>query len=469
MATSSTGTISSTGLGSGLDVKSIVSQLVAIEKLPLTQLQTQATKFQTQLSTYGTIKSQVSTLYDASALLSGPSGWNAQAATSSNAAAVGVTADSTASATSLSVEVSQLARAQTSASVPVLAGVASGAAGSLKIELGSWSAGVFTPGTASASVAIAATDTMASIASKVNAANAGVTATVLSDGTNERLVLKSSTTGAASGFRLNNPADAGLAPLGLTNPGDTGFVGQTALDANLKINGVDVVSASNKLSNAIPGINLQLGQVTTGPVDITVATDITAVQKNIQSFVDAYNALSATLSDAIKYDPATKIGGPLLGDSTTLGIQTTLRSIMGSTSTGSTFKYLSEIGLERQTDGTLKINQSKLTSAESNIPNLKALFAADNGNTLTNGFGAKLRDYTHGLINFDGMVTTKTAAVQKSISRNGDDQDRVTLRASKVEAQLLAQYSALDTKISSLSSLNSYVTAQLAVWNKPSA
>jgi flagellar hook-associated protein 2 len=196
---------------------------------------------------------------------------------------------------------------------------------------------------------------------------------------------------------------------------------------------------------------------------------MSVVKKNIQSFVDAYNALNSTIGEAIKYDPATKVGGPLLGDSTTLGIQTTLRNIMGSASTGSTFSYLSDIGLERQTDGSIKINQTKLTSAQSNIPNLKALFAADNGNTLTNGFGAKLRDYTHGLINFDGMVTNKTAAVQKSISNNAKDQDRVTLRASKVEAQLLSQYSALDTKIAGLSSLNSYVTAQLAVWNKSTA
>jgi flagellar hook-associated protein 2 len=469
MATSSTGTISSTGLGSGLDVKSIVSQLVAIEKQPLTQLQTQATKFQTQLSTYGTIKSQVSTLYDAAALLSGPNGWNAQAATSSNAAAVGVTATTSAAASSLSVEVSQLARAQTSASVTVAAGTASGAAGSIKFDLGNWSTGSFVANGTTASVAIVATDTMATIASKVNAANVGVTATVLSDGTNERLVFKSSTTGTATGFRLNSPVDAGLAPLGLTNPGDTGFVGQTALDAKLKVNGVDVVSATNKMANAIPGITLQLSQVTTGPVDIDVSTDMSVVKKNIQSFVDAYNALNSTIGEAIKYDPATKVGGPLLGDSTTLGIQTTLRNIMGSASTGSTFSYLSDIGLERQTDGSIKINQTKLTSAQSNIPNLKALFAADNGNTLTNGFGAKLRDYTHGLINFDGMVTNKTAAVQKSISNNAKDQDRVTLRASKVEAQLLSQYSALDTKIAGLSSLNSYVTAQLAVWNKSTA
>jgi flagellar hook-associated protein 2 len=471
MSTSSTGTISSTGLGSGLDVKSIVSQLVAIEKQPLTQLQTQATKYQTQLSTYGTIKSQVSTLYDAAALLSGPSGWNAQAATSSNAAAVGVTATNSASATSLTVEVSQLARAQTSASVTVLAGAAVGASGDLKIELGNWSSGSFVPksGGTVVPVTIAATDTMAAIATKINAAGAGVTATVLSDGTNERLVLKSSTTGTATGFRLDSSALTNPATLGLTNPGDTGFVGQTGLDAKLKINGVDVVSATNKMTNAVPGVTLQLSQVTAGPVDITVAPDLTVVHKNIQSFVDAYNALNTTISDATAYNASTKVGGPLLGDSTTRGIQMTFRSILGSSSTGSTFSYLTDVGIERQTDGSLKINQAKLTSAQADMPNLKALFTADNGNSKTNGFGSKVRDYAHGLITFDGMVTNKTAAVQRSISSNATDQDKVTLRASKVEAQLLSQYSALDTKIASLNGLNSYVTAQLAVWNKSTA
>lgn len=293
--------ISSTGVGSGLDVQSIVSQLVAIEKQPLTQLQTKATTFQTQLSTYGKIKSQASALGDAAALLAGTSGWNAQKATSSNATAVGVTAGSSAVATSLGVEVAQLARAQSSASGGVAAGVAVGATGSLLIELGSWSEDavpLFTAGT-SVSVAIEATDTVSAMASKINAAGAGVTATVLRDGANERLVLRSSSTGAAAGFRLNTPADSGLASLGLTNPSDgVGFAGQTALDAKVKINGVDVTSATNKMTDVIPGVTLQLNQVTTAPVEVTVASDLEAVQKNIQGFVDAYNALNQTLADA---------------------------------------------------------------------------------------------------------------------------------------------------------------------------
>lgn len=464
--------ISSTGVGSGLDVQSIVSQLVAIEKQPLTQLQTKATTFQTQLSTYGKIKSQASALGDAAALLAGTSGWNAQKATSSNATAVGVTAGSSAVATSLGVEVAQLARAQSSASGGVAAGVAVGATGSLLIELGSWSEDavpLFTAGT-SVSVAIEATDTVSAMASKINAAGAGVTATVLRDGANERLVLRSSSTGAAAGFRLNTPADSGLASLGLTNPSDgVGFAGQTALDAKVKINGVDVTSATNKMTDVIPGVTLQLNQVTTAPVEVTVASDLEAVQKNIQGFVDAYNALNQTLADATKYTAASKTAGPLQGDSTTTGLQNALRAMLGSSSVGSSFSRLSDVGIERQTDGSLKINTTKLTSAQQDLPNLKNLFATNNSDVTTNGFGLKVRDFARGLVAFDGLVSNKSTALQNAITRNTKDQERVTERATRVEAQLYKQYSALDAQMAQMSALSSYVTAQLAVWSNSSS
>lgn len=462
-------TISSTGVGSGLDVKSIVSQLVAIEKQPLQQLQTKAATFQTQLSLYGKIKSQASALGDAAALLAGASGWNTQKSASSNAAAVGVTAGTAAVAGALSVEVQQLARAQSAASLGVAAGMPVGATGDLNIELGIWSEDatpVFSPGT-SVLVTIDAADTVSDIAGKINAANASVTATVLRDGANERLVIRSSTTGVDAGFRLNTPAEPGLAMLGFTNPSDgAAFVGQTALNAKVKINGVNVVSATNKMVDVVPGVTLQLNQVTTAPAEITVENDLDVVQKNIQSFVDAYNTLNQTLADATKYTAATKTGGVLQGDSTTMGLQNALRAMLGSTSVGSTFSRLSDVGVERQTDGSLKINATKLTSAQQELPNLKNLFATDNSDTTTNGFGLKVRDFARGLVAFDGLVTNKSTALQGAISRNSKDQDRVTDRATRVESQLFKQYSALDAQMAQMNALSSYVTAQLAVWNK---
>ncbi len=461
--------ISSTGVGSGLDVKSIVTQLVAIEKQPLQPLKATATKYQTQLSLYGQVKAQISTLGDAAAVLAGPGGWNSQKASSSNPAAVGVTAGSSAVPASLSVSVQQLARAQSTASVGVAAGVAVGAAGTLKIELGSWSGGatpVFTAG-ASATVSVVAGDTVSAIAAKVNAANAGVTATVLKDGANERLVIRSATTGTAAGFRLNSPADPGLAALGFTNPSDgAAFVGQTALDANVQISGVSVVSATNTLKDVVPGVTLQLNQLTTAPAEVTITNDLDAVQKNIQGFVDAYNALNSTIASATNYNAATKIGGPLQGDPTILGLQTALRSMLGSTSVGSTFSRLSEVGIERQTDGALKINAAKLDTAKLDIANLKSLFATNNSDPLTNGFGLKVRDFSRAMVAFDGRITSKSVGLQASIDRNSKDQDRVNERASRVEAQLYRQYSALDAQIARMSGLNSFVSAQLALWNK---
>jgi flagellar hook-associated protein 2 len=471
-------TISSAGVGSGLDVKSIVSQLVAIEKQPLTALQTKATTYQAQLSLYGTVKSQVATLETASTLLAGASGWNTQKAASSNATAVGVTASTSAVATSMSVEVSQLARAQSAASLSLATTTTGvGVTGTLQLELGSWSeptttpvAGpAFTANGTTASIGIVSTDTLSDIKTKINAANAGVTASVLKDGTSERLVIRSNTTGADAGFRLNTPADAGLAALGFTNPDSASFVGQSPLDAKVKINGVSVKSATNTMANVTTGVSLQLSQVTTAPVEITVEPDLAVVDKNIQSFVDAYNALNTTLANATKYSATTKVGGVLQGDSTTTGLQNALRSMLGSSGAGTkpTFTHLSDVGIERQTDGSLKINATKLTSAKADMANLTNLFTASTPlNHATDGFGLKVKNFTHALLTFDGRVTNKSAALQGSIDRNLKDQDRVTERASRVETQLLRQYTALDSQMATLTSLSSYVTSQIAQWNK---
>lgn len=461
--------ISSQGIGSGLDVNSIVSQLVAIEKQPLQQLQVKASTLKAQLSLYGTVKSQASTFGDMAALLAGASGWNIPKASSSNASAVTVTTSANAAAASISVEVSQLARAQSTGSAGIAAGTAAGASGNLTIELGTWSDAlppVFTPGS-SLSVAVDAADTLTAIAAKINAtANVGVTATVLRDGSNERLVIKSNSSGTAAGFRVAAPAVAGS--LSLTNPSDgVNFVGQSAQDAKVKINGVSVVSATNKMTDVLPGVSLQLTQTTSAPVEVTVENDLDAIQKNIQNFVDAYNALNKTLADATKYDAFAKKGGLLQGDSTTVGLQNTLRAILGSSSSGSSFSRLSEIGIERQADGSLKLNATKLKTAMQDTDNLKKLFATDNSDAATNGFGLKVRDFARGLVASDGQVTNKSTALQGSITRNSTDQDRVSDRAARVEVALRRQYTALDRQMAQMTGLSAYVTAQLAQWNKP--
>jgi flagellar hook-associated protein 2 len=466
--------ISSPGIGSGLDVQSIVSQLVALEKVPLQQLKTQASSFQTKLSTYGTIKSQVSAMGEAAAKLSDSSGWNAVTATSSNADAIGVTATAGAPATSFTMQVSQLAKAQSTASTAVATGSNVGD-GSLTIELGQWAGTSFTAGaTASVNIAIDATDTLSAIASKINGAGAGVSATVLSDASGERLLVRSNETGEANGFRISaadtdgsNTDGNGLSRLAFDAGNPSGqTLSQAGENALATVNNVSISSASNRLTDTLPNMTIQLQQVTALPVEINVSIDTETIQKNVQAFVDSYNTLSATLASATRYDEGAKKAGALQGDSTTVGLQNALRGMMRSVTSSTPFERLSDIGIEMQIGGQLEIKQTKLDTALFNLDGLKNLFTTATGNDSTEGFGLKLKRFAEGLLSSEGLVSTKTEGIQRSIDRNGNEQERVNERAERVEVQLLRQYNAMDATVGRLNGLNAFITQQITLWNK---
>lgn len=467
-------TISSPGIGSGIDVQSIVSQLVALEKAPLTQLKKTATSLQTKMSTYGTIKSQVAALGDAAAKLSTNSGWNAVKASSSNPTAVGVTASTGAPATSLTLEVQQLAKAQSTASAAVAADTAMGT-GSMTIELGSWSGNTFTAGSGTpVSVTIGAgEDSLAAIAAKINDAAAGVSATVLKDASGERLLMRSKDTGLETSFRLtvadddgNNTDGSGLSRLGYAAGNANGMVqtqaGQNALST---INGVAIETASNRLTDTLPGLTIQLSQVTTAPVELDVSIDQEAVSANVKAFVDAYNTLNTTIANATRYDEATKVAGSLQGDATAIGLQGALRGMMRSITSSTPYTRLVDVGIELKTGGALEIKSEKFNTALSDLDNLKALFTTVTGDASTEGFGLKVKRFTDGLNAVDGLMSTRTAGLQKSISRNTDEQDRVNDRAARSEVRLLAQYNAMDANVAKLNSLSTFVTQQIALWN----
>lgn len=468
--------ISSPGIGSGLDVQSIVSQLVALEKAPLKQLQTQATTFQTRLSTYGTIKSQVAAFGDAAAKLSTSTGWNAVTAKSSNTSAVSVTASAGAAATSLTLEVGQLAKAQSTVSTAVAVGSPMGS-GTLTISLGRWNGNLFEPGApASIAVNIGAQDTLSQIATKINGAGAGVSATVLKDASGERLLMRSSATGEETAFRIsvadgdgNNTDANGLSRLAFDTANPAGMartqVGQNALAT---INGVSIVSASNKLSDTLPGLTLQLSQVTTAPIEIDVSVDTEAARKNIQNFVDAYNTLTTTLASATRFDPSSKTAGALQGDATAIGLQNSLRGMMRSVTASNPFTMLLDIGIEAKSGGGLIIKTDKLDAALANLNGIQSLFTAQTGDVTTRGFGLKAKAFADGLLASEGLVSNKSAAIQGAINRNIKEQEKVTERAARSEIRLLAQYSAMDAAVSRLSGLSSFVNQQISLWNKSS-
>jgi flagellar hook-associated protein 2 len=468
-------TISSPGIGSGLDVQSIVTQLVALEKAPLKQLQTQASSFQTRLSTYGTIKSQITALGDAAGKLAGASGWNAVSATSSNPSAIGVTVTAGAPATSLTMEVQQLAKAQSTASGAVAADTAMGT-GSMTIELGSWSGSSFTAG-AGTPVAVtinAGEDSLAEIAAKINDADAGVSATVLKDASGERLLVRSKETGLENGFRITvadddgNDTDAsGLSRLAFAVGNANGMASsQSGQNALATINGVSISSASNRLGDTLPGMTIQLSQVTTAPVEIEVNSDTEAMRANVQAFVDAYNTINATLANATRYDEATKTAGALQGDSTATGLHNALRSMMRSITSSSPYTRLSDVGIELQTGGKLSIDSEKFNAALADSDSLKSLFTIDTGVATTEGFGRKIQAFAKGLVDAEGLVGNKTTALQASIKRNGLEQDKVNDRALRAQARYLAQYNAMDAAVGKLNGLSAFVSQQITLWNK---
>ena len=698
-------TISSVGIGSGLDVNSIVSQLVAIEKQPLTALGVKATNTTNQISAFADIQSQFAALTDVSTRLSAASAWSARTATSSNTSIATITTTSTANATTFTLDVDQLAKKQSTASPQLATGSYVGA-GKLTFSLGTWtglaasavadaSAGAsaaaiaattagskalseakavdsalvsfaattpaaaafsgkytawvaavaandhvtpalqtaenaalaarntaysdlgvadapaqtaanalavnataagglaaFAAGTPAAaaystkysawvdavagndhatpalqtaedaallardtaytdlgsaspaaqtaanavtsgatydtaandvaawktaataslaasgarptfaatsgsdfSIDATATDTVATLAAKINAANKGVVATAFNDGGFDRLLLSSKTTGTSGGFRVqasgsadgSNFDNTGLSRLaydpavGAFGMASVGAPVQEGQDAKARLNGLAVTSSSNTLAGNLPGVTINL-LATTAPatataaatqVAMSVSEDVTVAVKNVSDFVTAYNNLNTTLSGLTKYNAATKTSGLFQGDSTITSLQNLLRNMVGSASLGATSQRLSDIGIEASAklDGSLDINTPKLSLAANNGTALQQLFTTDNSNTTTNGFALKFRDLGVGIAKKDGHGTlfNKSEALKNVLSQNALAQTKVNDKAALFETRLRKQYSALDAQMAQLTALNTYVTQQVAQWNKSTA
>ncbi len=461
--------ISSIGVGSGLDVKSIVSQLVELEKRPLQKLEIQAATVNAKISAFGEVKSLVSTLSDAASKLTSVTGWNGVSTSSSDSTFVSATAIGGTLPTSFNVEVTALAKAQSTASNAIsgIVGV-----GTLKIALGKWDTvgtGAFTANTPASSVDIdvSATDTVADIASKINGANAGVTATILTDAGGQRLLLRGKNTGETAGFNVTTTAVSGLERLATTAIDTTVGARETASNATAKVNGLTVTSTTNTFANTVAGVTFKAEKLTEAgkPIQINVTKDNSAAQANITAFVEAYNAINSYLSEATKYDAGTKQAGLFQGDSTAIGLQNSLRAAMQSVSNGSSvYKTLSDIGIGVIRGGNLEIDSSKLSKALENVDEVKKMFRGSDA--VASGIGATVKSLATTMLSTDGFFKTKDYSLQLSLKRNSQDQERVKEKASTLETRLNARYSALDSKMATLNALNSYVSQQVTTWNK---
>lgn len=443
--------LSSPGIGSGLDVNGIVSQLVDLERRPIAQLQTAKTRLTTQLSSFGLLQSYMGNLQSIANQLSRADFWSRNAATSSDATAVAVTARASAAPGRYSVEVGALATAQ-SLSTPAGAFADPGNVGGGTIKV--------TRGGAELAIEIAPDSSLAAVRDQINAAKAGVTASIVQvqDGTGPRLVLTASETGVANAVTIDasgvtGPLQAALSALNEDRP---------AQDAQLRINGLTITSASNRLENVIDGVDLTLSKVTTSPVDVAVASDTAALTKAVNDFVAAYNELNRYLATQTRYDEATRTAGALQGDRTAVGLQFRLRSLVQQPSEASAvYQRLSDLGISLQRDGSLQVDDAKLASALAAPAEVAKAFS-NPGNGLALGFKA-LAD---GMLGTDGALTARSEGLRASIKRNEKEQERLEDRINRVRERLLRQYSALDTNLNRLSGLEKYVSQQITNWNK---
>jgi flagellar hook-associated protein 2 len=475
-------TITSTGIGSGLDVATIVGSLMAIERRPLVQLQSDASGLGSQLSTFGQMQSLTSTMRDKAAAIASVTMWNKTAASSSNASVIGaaVVPNGGAVAGAYSVAVSQLATSQSLTSRTYTAATNSVGEGSLTIELGSWTGTpptAFTAKTGATPIAVTveATDTLETVRDKINGADGGVSATIITDASGARLSIRSKTTGEENAFRISasETADDGVASTGLSALAYDPSAGvsnmtrnEVATNALATINGISITSASNTLNEVVDGLTLTLSSVTTTPVQVNVTPDTASVKTAINDFVTAFNALATFIQTQTKYDEATKVGGPLQGDSAVLGFQTQLRGVVNeASSASSTWSTLSDIGITMQKDGSLRTDSTKLDAALTNLPELRKLLATDGSSTASSGFMDRFRDLGDAVLATDGTFDSRTDSLNARIESNKDRQEQMQNRLTLTEARLNAQYQALDATMGRLSGQSSYVTQQLAMLN----
>lgn len=387
--------LSSPGIGSNLDVNGIVTKLMSVERAPLERLGVKEASYQAQLSAYGSVRSALSGFQGATDALANPSRFLTRTASSSDTDVLTASVSSTAQTGTYRFDVSSLARAQTLVAVGqsgTSTAIGSGASTELRFEFGRVTGGTLQNGVYSGAsfetsaegltgtVTIdASNNTLSGIKDAINAADLGVRASIVGDGSANpyRLVLESEATGAASAMRITVTGDAALQSLLGQDPAGTQNMVQTveARDAAFTVNGLSVSSASNNLADVVEGATISL--LATGTSTVKVGRDTSAAVKAVQDFAKAYNDLNTTLNGVSASDARNGTRAPLNGDAAVRGIQARLRAVLGSSlGPDFTFRTLSQVGVTFQRDGTLSVDSARLGAALGEDPDaVRALFA----------------------------------------------------------------------------------------------
>ena len=373
--------ITATGIGSGLDVESLVSQLVLADVEPAEKrLNTKEAAYLAQLTAYGSLKGVLSQFQIAAASAGAAGQYTGKLASTSSSESVTATATSSAAVGDYSVDVTALAKAQSLASSAFSATTDTFGTGTLTISLGtvaydSNTSAItsFTQKTDTTAVSIvidSSNNTLTGVRDALNAAGAGLNASVVNDGSGYRLVIQSDSTGAENAVSIsvadtgdsNSTDNAGLSQLAFNESAAHLLQTGAGTDAAIKINGLDVTSASNTLSGAVEGVSFNLKQTTSSPITISVSKDIARAKAGIEGLVSAFNSLNTELNNLTAYDAAASRGSVLTGDATLRNVASNVRGSLNAAvaNSGGQYSTLAELGITTNViDGSLSLDSTK--------------------------------------------------------------------------------------------------------------
>ena len=461
-SSSTGGSVQSQGIGSGLDIATIVSKLAtaqgAAENAQLTRQQTQ---LQAEVSAYGAFRSALEAVQATLTPLETAKSFQGRAATVGDTSIATATADSSAIAAQYSIQVTSLANAANLVSKPIPAGSTIGT-GTLNVAIGGVSLSVTIDGS---------NNTLGGIAAAINSAvgNPGVNASVISTAGGDRLILNGTKTGALNTIIVTQTGgDGGLAQLAYdpANGVDGGVANgvgltqaQAAQDAQFTINGFAATSPTNQVKGVISGVTLNLLKPTAAntPTNLTIDADQGATVSAVTNFVTAYNALVTSVKALTSYDVSTKTAGTLLGNSAVNSLVGKLRSLLGHsiTSDAGGAQTLADVGLTANVNGGLDQSTPKLTSALTSN-----LSAVTNLLTGTNGIAKQLDNAINQYTQPSGLLDTINSGIQKGLSDVTRRQSALQLKLDTYSATLTKEFNAMDAAVAALKQTQSYLTQQ---------
>ena len=431
-------TISSTGIGSGLDIDSLVAKLVAAERSgQQTRIDTKKGKLTEQFSAMGQLMGGMSAFQSSLNSLVSAGSFTSRKVSVSDEKAFTAKAGSSAAAGSYDVQVEQLAKA---------AQLGSDAFGSASTPVGTGTLTI-SVGASSFSIEVGAGgNSLANIRDAINksANNTGVQASLLTDVEGTHLVLTSMKTGADRALTVTaSGGDGGLEKF------ENMEVRSEAQDAIVFVSGYEIHSGSNTVSNAIEGVTLTLKAPTEegSTVLLGVERDDAAIQDAAKKFVDSYNSLAGTMKSLSRYDASTEAAGALLGDAMLRNVDSRVRKLSSSPVAGVSGNYttLASLGITTQADGTLKLDTVRFNAALAANPGaVSDIFTSDNG------VAVKLANFMGSKTSATGELTVRSSNITDTLVDLKDQQDALNARMKVIEQRYFKQFNALDTMLAQM-------------------